>query len=287
MYLEGLLGLNEEASQCNSKKLFSFLKNSRQDQCGFPPLTHNDNLISDTTQKADLHNKQFQSVFTNKEPLSLSRLCMMKLQDLADEGKIELDSLPADTLSPNPAMEEFSVSVEGVLKLLSNLKPGKAAGPDKIKPLLLRELRLEIAPILQIIFEQSLQSGKLPADWCRAFVTPIFKKGDKSSAANYRPIYLTCILCKVHEHIIASVILEGEESGSVPVASGVTQGSVLGPILFLTYINDLPEQLLSQVRLFADDTAVYLTMDGADSGRVLQNDLDTLSVWESRVRHEV
>ena len=150
------LGLNEEASQCNSKKLFSFLKNSRQDQCGSPLLIHNDNLVSDTTQKAELHNKQFQSVFTNKEPLSLSRLCKMKLQDLADEGKIELDSLPADTLSPNPAMVEFSVAVEGVLKLLSNLKPGKAAGPDKIKPLLLRELRVEIAPILQIIFEQSL-----------------------------------------------------------------------------------------------------------------------------------
>ena len=66
----------------------------------------------------------------------------MKLQDLADEGKIEQDSLSADTLSPNSAMEEFSVSVEGVLKLLSNLKPGKAAGPHKIKPLLLLELRV-------------------------------------------------------------------------------------------------------------------------------------------------
>ena len=122
-------------------------------------------------------------------------------------SKIQPDSLPAETLSPNPAMEEFSVSVEGVPKLLSNFKPGKAAGPDKIKPLLLRELRVEIAPILQIIFEQSLQSGKLPADWCRAFVTPIFKKGNKSSAANYRPISITCILCKVLEHIIDSQLV--------------------------------------------------------------------------------
>ena len=85
MYLEGLLGLNEEASQCNSKKLFSFLKNSRQDQCGSPPLIHNDNFASETNQKADLHNKQFQSVFTNKEPLSLSRLYKLKFQDLADD----------------------------------------------------------------------------------------------------------------------------------------------------------------------------------------------------------
>ena len=78
----------------------------------------------------------------------------MKLQGLADEDKIEPDSIPAEILSPNQAMEEFSVSVEGALKLQSNHEPGKAAGPDKIKHLLLRELRVEIAAVLQIIFER-------------------------------------------------------------------------------------------------------------------------------------
>ena len=77
-----------------------------------------------------------------------------------------------------------------------------------------------------------------------------------------------------------AVVLEGEESDLVPVTSGVPQGSVLGPILFLIYMNDLPDQIVSQVRLFADDTAVYLTMEGCDSHRVLQNDVDSLSVWE-------
>ena len=79
-----------------------------------------------------------------------------------------------------------------------------------------------------------------------------------------------------------TVVIEGEESGSVPVSSGVPQGSVLGPILFLVFINDLPEKLSSQVRLFADDTAVYLTIGGLDDGTVLQNDLDKLSMWESQ-----
>ena len=373
-YLEGLLGLHDENSACDSKKLFSFLKSSKQDQLGTPALNHKDRLVTETAEKADLHNLQFQSVFTTKAPLSLSRLCKMKLQDMADCGGIPSEALPPGMQESSPAMEDFDISVAGILKLLKNLKPGKAAGPDRLKPILLKELREEIAPIIQVIFERSIKTGKLPSEWCRAQVSPIFKKGDKSSPANYRPISLTCILCKVLEHIMAShlvrhlnkhdllydlqhgfrekrscetqltmlfedlarntsagkqtdlilldfskafdkvnhskllwklhqygirgtalswiraflgnrsqtVVLEGEESGSVPVTSGVPQGSVLGPILFLVYINDLPEELSSQVRLFADDTAVYLTVGGSDDGTVLQTDLDRLSVWESQ-----
>ena len=54
-------------------------------------------------------------------------------------------------------MEDFSISVASILKLLQNLKPGKAAGPDRLKPLLLKELREEIAPIMQVMFERSIQ----------------------------------------------------------------------------------------------------------------------------------
>ena len=108
----------------------------------------------------------------------LSRLCKMKLQDTVHHGKLPSETLPPGVLKCTPVMEDFGISVAGILKLLRNLKPGKAAGPDKLKPILLKELSEEIAPIIQVIFERSIQTGKLPAEWCRAQVTPIFKKGD-------------------------------------------------------------------------------------------------------------
>ena len=106
------------------------------------------------------------------------------------------------------------------------------------------------------------------------------------------------LLWKLHQYVIRGqvlswvraflgsrsqqVVIDGEESESIPVTSGVPQGSVLGPILFLVYRNDLPDEVRSQVRLFADDTALYLTMESEDDGSALQNDLDILSVWETR-----
>ena len=59
-------------------------------------------------------------------------------------------------------------------------------------------------PQLFNTFQQSYTTGKLPQAWTTALVTPIYKKGNKSNPVNYRPISLTCILCKVIEHIVLS-----------------------------------------------------------------------------------
>ena len=101
-------------------------------------------------------------------------------------------------------MPEIKIDENGILKLLSYLKIDKAAGPDDIKPIVLKELRKEIAPVIKAIFEKSLETDQLPKDWTAAKVCPLFKKGDKRDPANYRPISLICILCKVMEHIVAS-----------------------------------------------------------------------------------
>ena len=79
-----------------------------------------------------------------------------------------------------------------------------------------------------------------------------------------------------------SVVVEGETLDRIPVLSGVPQGSVLGPCLFLYYINDIAERLSSTTRLFADDTMIYLAVKNKEDAALLQSDLDLLEEWESR-----
>ena len=263
-------------------------------------------------------------------------------------------------------MPEIKIDLNGVLKLLSNLKPDKAAGSDSNKPVVLKQFKTDAFCLRK---HCKPDSSSLTGKRLKPF---LIKKGDKMEPSNYRPISLTCILCKVMEHIIASnlskhlnkqmilyelqhgfrekrscetqliqlvedlgrqlylrkhtdlilldfskafdkvnhlkllyklscfgvksntlnwiqsfligrtqtVVLDGESSEEVNVTSGVPQGSVFGPLLFLLYINDLPENIQSQVSLFADDTAVYLTVTNMQDNQVLQSDLESLQHWE-------
>ena len=76
-----------------------------------------------------------------------------------------------------------------------------------------------------------------------------------------------------------AVVLEDEKSDYVAVESGIPQGSVLGPSLFLYYINDIPAGLTSTIRLFSDDTIAYLAIKSNRDALKLQQDLDKLSNW--------
>ena len=75
------------------------------------------------------------------------------------------------------------------------------------------------------------------------------------------------------------MIVNGEYSAPVPVLSGVPQGSVIGPALFLTYINDLPNGIKSKIRLFANDTIMYLAINNSEDCQRLQHDLTLLQKW--------
>ena len=90
--------------------------------------------------------------------------------------------------------------MKGVGILLGKLDASKATGPDLVPTRILKEAADQIATFLTFIFNQSLSTGEVPADWKLVNITAIYKKGDKTQAVNYRPVSLTSITCKTMEY---------------------------------------------------------------------------------------
>jgi len=219
--------------------------------------------------------------------------------------------------------------------------------------------------------QKSLDSHITPDQWRKAHIAPIFKKGNRQDPANYRPVSLTCIACKLMETFIRDsimdhlemnslltpkqhgfvrkrscatqllhcleewtrildegdsadiiyldfskafdcvshtklirkmrafklnqdvvewcksflsnreqqVIVNGCQSSWASVASGVPQGSVLGPLMFVLFVNDLPDVVDSCIQLFADDVKLYRRIRRVEDQDSLQTDLVHLEEW--------
>ena len=154
---------------------------------GVAPLINEGELHSDPGMKADVLSQQFESVFVH------------------DSDQNGTPILPG---TPFPNISNLFISEGGILKLLKGLDIYKASGPDQIPNKVLRELAIHSAPVLTSLFNQSLSSEILPSDWKTANVTPVFKKGNRSLASNYRPISLVCVACKLLEHCRVSHVMQ-------------------------------------------------------------------------------
>ena len=104
-------------------------------------------------------------------------------------------------------MEEIVVTKERVTKSLKSLNPSKALGPNELHPRVQKELATELGLVFAHLFQQSIDTGEIPSEWSLANICPLFKKGDRSLACNYRLVSLTCIHCKLLEHSVCSNIL--------------------------------------------------------------------------------
>ena len=166
----------------DGKAFWNYIKLQRTESIGIPPLQIGDNVLDSNEGKADILNKHFQSVFT--------------LEDTS--------SLPQLPPNPYPQVDKAIILTPGLEKQLQKLKPNKSAGPDQISPWLLMTFAPQCAQILPVIFTQSYESGILAEEWKKALVSPVYKKDDKSLPNNYRPISLTCMSCKIMEHVLCS-----------------------------------------------------------------------------------
>ena len=342
----------QSLAEGDPKRFHSYLRTKRTENLTIPVLHTGDEYHVNNAAKAEALSDQFKAAFTRE------------------------DTSNTPDMGPSPFKEIGNIyfTQPGIQKLLEKLKPGKASGPDELPARVLKETAPCISGILSFLFHQSYESGCTPSDWTKATVTAIYKKGSKMDPANYRPVSLTCILCKTMEHIVCShiskhldssnilsfrqhgfrqgfscetqlvasiddwaqnlqsrsqtdvalldfskafdcvphgrlmvklkhygisgktaawvlsflsgrsqeVVVNGSHSVSQPVLSGVPQGSVLGPLLFLVFINDITENLNCEIRLFADDSVLYRKINNQSDHLLLQNDLITLQQWAER-----
>ena len=340
-------------AKSNPKAFWAYSRAHLKTKSGVAPLLGDPSDLSsikhNDTDKAEVLQHQFCRVFT-REPES------------------DIPILEPRTAEKLTAVE---VTPDVVLKRLMKLKVRKSCGPDEIHPRLLCELAEQQAAPLTKLFNKSLQSWCIPRDWKLATVSPIFKKGSKKMAENYRPVSLTSIVCKLLESVVREAVpdhlccnnllsnkqfgfiggrsttlqlltfidecvktlargdtvdtvyldfskafdtvphrrlirkleaygiggslhswissflmgrsqkvsVNGSLSSSKSVLSGIPQGSVLGPLLFVIYINDLPDKLCSSSLMFADDTKVFREICSESDMECLQRDLACLERW--------
>ena len=341
--------IQQGLEQNNPKPFWKLVKSKKQDNVGVSPLYDDGQLHNDSKSLAEILLRQFSSVFTPKIPGPMP----------------EVKNHVAESLV------HITIDIKGTENLLKKINPSKASGPDQIPNLVLKECAQELSPAVTYLFQTSLNTGTLPQDWTDANVAPVFKKGDRHQAENYRPVSLTSVLSKLLEHVVCQkmllhfdknkvlthrnhgfrsgfscetqlaitiddltrnfdnniqtdlaildfskafdtvphdrllhkleaygvrghlikwietflcsrkmrVMVNGEYSSEAEVLSGVPQGTVLGPILFLVMINDLPDCVKSIVRLFADDCVLYRCINNFEDCLILQNDLKCLEKW--------
>jgi hypothetical protein len=342
-----------ESSFCVTEKFWSYIKSIKTNGSGVGTLMVNDLGILSAKAKAEALSDQYRSVFTYED----------------------VSNIPQPARNQFPTIDELNFDVHGIDKLLKNINIKKASGPDGIPSQVLRDFSEELAPVITSLFTQSLSSGNLPTDWLTANITALFKKGKKSDPANYRPVSLTSVTCKLLEHILfrhlmnhlekydilssfqhgfranhscdsqllitaedlarnldhglqtdvlildfqkafdkvphqrliqklscygvrgkildwithwltsrtQCVVVDGETSQPVHVQSGVPQGTVLGPLMFLIYINDISNNIdtNTKIRLFADDCVLYRIVRSNTDTEYLQKDLNALTDWAS------
>ena len=340
-------------SKTNPKLVYQYISSKTKNKDNIPDLdTPDGDTTKSDTEKAKVLNNFFGSVF-----------------NVEDNSEIPNCDFISDTHINN-----IEITNDDVFKVLKSLKVNKSPGPDGVHPKVLSELAQELCSPLKKLFDKTMREGKIPNKWKLAEVRPIFKKGNKSSPNNYRPVSLTCIVCKVFEHFVRNTIynhlvdnnmlaleqfgfcqgrscttqllvtindwflnldknipvdsvyldfskafdcvphrrlmsklyaygIRGQifnwiqdflsdryqyvsinncNSDMLNVTSGVPQGSVLGPTLFVYFINDLPKVAQNIVKIFADDTKLYSKIKSEEDCLNLQDDINTLVKWSEK-----
>ena len=214
---------------------------------GIPPLFNGLEVLSSASDKAKLFAENF------------------SLNSYLDDSGVSLPVFPSRT---NLKLHNISVTPKMVRKVVMNLDLSKASGPDCIPVVVLKNCEPELSYILAELFNKCLKdAGLLHKHKSYGISGQIF--GLISSFLSNRQLL---------------VVLDGKSQQEYPVNAGVPQSFIFGPTLFLLYINDLPDDVICDIAIYADDTTLYSKCDRASD---LWQQLQLASEPESDLRDTV
>ena len=166
----------------NSKFFYNYARSKSKMKSPIGPLFHNNKPVTDPQEMSEILKTHFESVF-NAESLPPN------MEELRKDYGCR-------------SMEDIDFCEDDIESIIMEIPQNSSPGPDGIPAILLRNCAAELKKPIYILWRASLDAGHLPKYMKNCVVTPVFKKGDRSLAENYRPISLISHLCKLFERII-------------------------------------------------------------------------------------
>ena len=218
--------INDDDPALIKKKFWSFFK-STSNSCRIPEtMCYKSKFRSESTDVATLFNQYFSDQFSSPS------------------------SYDIDITFENDPFISKNFSEKSVFDLLIKVNANKAPGPDGFQSKMLKYCAKGLAKPLCLIFQTCFKTGCIPNKWKLANVVPVFKKGNKNSVENYRPISLTCLPMKIFEYLIRDMLMnkckhliKDNQHGFLPEKSCLTQ--------LIPFTSDLSLALNSSSRIDA------------------------------------
>ena len=224
--------------KANPKFFYSYAKSFSQTKTSISMLVKGDKVITDKTEIANTLQEQFSSVYSDPSSPNIK----------------SPDFIPPNITHPL-LDEDFVIEDDDILQAISEILSNSACGPDGIPAILLKQCKLELCKPINLIWSESFQSGVVPKFYKASYVTPIYKKGSRAIAVNYRPVSLTSHVMKIYERILRKKIVSFLEANRIlcPNQHGFRSGRSC-----LTQMLSHFDDVLSSLTNNADTDAIYL-----------------------------
>ena len=181
------------------KFFYSYAKRFSRVRCDIGPLTSSDGCLTNNPKEmADLLQKQYCGVFT--DPTNPRKVIPPRVDDL-QPGLETISDIEFDVLDIEKAIDE--------------LKPYSGTSVNDIPALVLKRCKHQVSYPIFCIWKKSMSTGKVPPALKVQYIAPIFKKGDKTKSANYRPVSLTSHLIKIYERVVRKQMATFLEDGNL------------------------------------------------------------------------